>query len=62
MTRKPRTVFVIITAPYANKKAGEKLELDPVLASSIVSLGVAKYVTDETKLKTSKNTKDEKII
>ena len=34
---------VVLTQPFANKEVGEVLELDPVLAASIVSRGVAEY-------------------
>ncbi len=42
-SKKPMMAKVILTQPFANKEVGEVLDLDPVLAASIVSRGVAVY-------------------
>lgn len=67
-TKKPMMAKIVLTEPFANKEVGNVLELNPVLAASIVSRGVAKYyVADEAAketivIKTKKSKKDEKNI
>ena len=63
------TAKIILSEAFANKEVGDVLELNPVLAASIVSRGVAKYykaetvtteTTETTVIKTKKSKKNEK--
>ncbi len=47
-SKKPMTAKIILSEAFANKEVGDVLELNPVLAASIVSRGVAKYYKAET--------------
>lgn len=65
-SKKPMTAKIILSEAFANKEVGDVLELNPVLAASIVSRGVAKYykaetvTTETTVIKTKKVKKNEK--
>ncbi len=45
-----RSRVVEFLQPYSTKKAGEKIALDPLLASNLVNRGVAVYVSSDNDL------------